>query len=102
MSAPKKPDKPVALANGRVPAELSKMRQSLCGRIPANSEGILINFGGIPNEIERTLIAKPIQTTQPIAQVVNTPLLNVAATGKTAIKSSAQKLAADSARKDSH
>jgi len=96
MSAEQKPEKPVALENGRIPAKLSREVLQLCGRIPADSEGVMVNFGRIPNETPNALLAKPSGVAQPIAQVMNNPA------GKPSVETPSQKIVSLITPKISH
>jgi len=102
MSADHKPEKTIALANGRVPAELSRVARQLCGRIPPNSYGILENFGRVPPTISNALLAKPAKAAQPATQNVNNASQNIAASGMPSAESSSKQIASRIARKDSH
>jgi hypothetical protein len=62
MSSEQIPAKPTALENGRIPAKLTATIQQCCGRIPADVEGVLENFGRIPSKAN-AILAKPAQST---------------------------------------
>lgn len=93
MSADQKPEKAVALENGRVPANPSRMAQQLCGRIPASADNIFALHGRLP---------QPANAVHPIAPVTNNAPQNIVATGNPPIENLTQKTVSTIARKAPH
>ena len=84
MSDESKPSKIVALANGRIPAELSRTVREHCGRLPASAEGVLVNFGRTPPETPKILAAQSVKQS---SQAAN----NQKASAGTQVKAGAKK-----------